>query len=85
MVGKEGLEPTRLSALDPKSSSSTNSDTSPTEVNYTLGVLIKGSNLWNSPMFPTVIKAVGNFLSDNLRRGNEYNSNHSVRSSGFFA
>jgi hypothetical protein len=53
-------------------------------VNYTLGVLIKGSNLWNSPMFPTVIKAVGNFLSDNLRRGNEYNSNHSVRSAGFF-
>ena len=30
VVGKEGLEPTRLSAPDPKSGSSTNSDTSPT-------------------------------------------------------
>ena len=29
MVGKGGLEPPRLSARDPKSRSSTNSDTSP--------------------------------------------------------
>ncbi len=63
MVGKEGLEPTRLSALDPKSSSSTNSDTSPTGVNYTVGVLIKGSNLRNSLIFSTVVRVLSGFLA----------------------
>ena len=39
VVGKEGLEPTRLSAPDPKSGSSTNSDTSPSALNYTVGLI----------------------------------------------
>ena len=41
MVGKEGLEPTRLSAPDPKSGSSTNSDTSPLAVKYTVAIIKK--------------------------------------------
>ena len=45
VVGKEGLEPTRLSAPDPKSGSSTNSDTSPLVVKYTVGPIKKFVNL----------------------------------------
>ena len=41
VVGKEGLEPTRLSAPDPKSGSSTNSDTSPLPVKYTVAIIKK--------------------------------------------
>ena len=41
-VGKEGLEPSRLAALDPKSSLSANSSTSPTAqlLCYSLGGII---------------------------------------------
>ena len=35
LVGKEGLEPSRLAAHDPKSCSSASSDTSPTDTCYT--------------------------------------------------
>ena len=58
VVGKEGLEPTRLSAPDPKSGSSTNSDTSPLAVKYTVAIIRKLDNSGISVILSTVMQAL---------------------------